>query len=322
MFAFQRRGLAFDLVGLLTWPVHVEWTNKLYRALTAETAPGFNSVSLIQLIRADRELFTIPSTEYQGQGPLKAEIAADPPLDDLVKQLMIDPRINIHLTPMPSVDNRPAQDETGDKDDKRIKKKPAPKVKTSPQVPDEPKGLGTKTKDGKPICWHYNLTKGCGNPLKNGRCRFGFHICMRCGKKEHGCCVMQPLTQFYKCASRLQNSFKEAWIRAIAKQWCFRFGYRRTSSKQPLAEDLKPSPTVSQNLPGKLHGPQASSEKVGAAEHVDMSNHDKLGSNLSADEFSQNTNAGKSWWWKFLRVLADYQRLVRMSGFELRQLTK
>ena len=184
MFAFQRRGLAFDLVGLLTWSVHVEWTNKLYRALTAETAPGFNAVTLTQLIRADRELFMIISTEYQG--PLKAEVGADPPLDELVKQLMIDPRINIHLTPMPRVDKRPAHDDTGDKDDRRIKKKPTPKVKTSPQIPEELKGLGTKTKDGKPICWHYNLTKGCGNPLKKGRCRFGFHQCMRCGKKEHG----------------------------------------------------------------------------------------------------------------------------------------
>ena len=91
MFAFQRRGLAFDLVGLLTWSVHVEWTNKLYRALTAEVAPGFSAVSLTQLIRADRELFMIISTEYQG--PLKAEVGNDPPLDDLVKQLMIDPRI-------------------------------------------------------------------------------------------------------------------------------------------------------------------------------------------------------------------------------------
>ena len=63
MFAFQRRGLAFDLVGLLTWSVHVEWTNKLYRALTAEVAPGFSAVSLTQLIRADRELFMIISTE-------------------------------------------------------------------------------------------------------------------------------------------------------------------------------------------------------------------------------------------------------------------
>ena len=184
MFAFQRRGLAFDLVGLMTWSVHVEWTNKLYRALTAEVAPGFNAVTLTQLIRADRELFI--STEYQG--PLTADVPADPPLDDLVKKLMIDPRINIHWRPTPRVDKRTATEQTGDREDRAIKlvKKSNPKGKTSPQVPRALRGLGTKTKDGKPICWHYNLSKGCSNAPEKGRCRFGFHQCMKCGKKEHG----------------------------------------------------------------------------------------------------------------------------------------
>ena len=164
---------------VLTWSVHVEWTNKLYGALPAEVAPGFNAVTLTQLIRADRELCMIISTEYQG--PLKADVPADPPLDDLVKQLMIDPRINIHLTPTPRVDKRAAAENTGDDDDRPIKKKPNPKLKASPQVPEALKGLRAKTKDGKPICWHYNLTQGCSNAFKKGRCRFGFHQCMKCG---------------------------------------------------------------------------------------------------------------------------------------------
>lgn len=186
MFAMQRRGLAFDLVGLMTWSTHVEWTNKLYRALTAEVAPGFNPVSLTQLIRADKELFLIISAEYQG--PLKAELPADPPLDDIVKQLMIDPRINIHLTPTARVDKRPAADKTGESDDRPVKKpkKADPKPKAGSQLPEALKGLGTKTKDGKPMCWHFNLSKGCNNTIKKGRCRFGFHQCMRCGKTDHG----------------------------------------------------------------------------------------------------------------------------------------
>ena len=185
MFALQRRGLAFDLVGLLSWSVHVEWTNKLYRALMSEVATGFNSVGLSQLLRADRELFLVMSAEYQG--PLKAEPGRDPPLDDVVKQLLMDPRINIHLTPTPKfVDKRPAADPPGPGEERPIKnpKKPEPKAKS--QLPDALKGLGTKTKDGKPICWHFNLAKGCSNPIKKGRCRFGFHQCMRCRKKEHG----------------------------------------------------------------------------------------------------------------------------------------
>ena len=39
MFALQRRGLAFDLVSLMSWQVHTEWTNKLFRALMADAIP-------------------------------------------------------------------------------------------------------------------------------------------------------------------------------------------------------------------------------------------------------------------------------------------
>ena len=125
------------------------------------------------------------STEYQG--PLKAEPGRDPPLDDVVKQLLMDPRINIHLTPTPKfVDKRPAADPPGPGEERPIKNPKKPEAKAKSQLPDALKGLGTKTKDGKPICWHFNLAKGCSNPIKKGRCRFGFHQCMRCHKKEHG----------------------------------------------------------------------------------------------------------------------------------------
>ena len=71
--------------------------------------------------------------------------------------------------------------------------------------------------------------------------------------------------------------------------------HRRTSSDKPLDEDLKPSPTVSQKSPNSLGGSQAASSSVVVAEHMEMSNHDKLSGAFCADEFSQSTNAGKSW---------------------------
>ena len=69
---------------------------------------------------------------------------------------------------------------------------------------------------------------------------------------------------------------------------------RRTSSKQHLDEDFKSSPTVSRNSPINLGGPQAASSEVVVAEHVEVSNHDKLSGAFCADEFAQSTNAGKS----------------------------
>ena len=76
MFAFQRRGLAFDLVNLVSWEVHTAWTNKLYRALMSEPPPGFGHVSLTQILRADQELFTVLAAEFQQ--PLSIPIAVDP----------------------------------------------------------------------------------------------------------------------------------------------------------------------------------------------------------------------------------------------------
>ena len=116
MFALQRRGLAFDLVNLVSWSVHVEWTNKLYRALMTEAASGFHPITLSQLLKADRELFMILASEETG--PLKADPGNDPPLDAAIGRLMLDPRVNIHLTPMPKFDKRPAGDIQRDRDDK------------------------------------------------------------------------------------------------------------------------------------------------------------------------------------------------------------
>ena len=107
MYALQRRGLAFDLVGLLTWDVHAEWSNKLFRALMSEPIPNFSPISLDQLLRADQELFVLLASEYTGSLKPSA-LENDPPLDAEVRRLMNDPRINVHLTPIQRVEKRAA----------------------------------------------------------------------------------------------------------------------------------------------------------------------------------------------------------------------
>ena len=183
MYAFQRRGLAFDLVNLLSWKIHVQWTDKLYAALMSDSIPGFQSISLTQILRADRELFVILAAESNGR--LKPDPPdTEPPLDEQVKALMNDPRINVHLTMIPKIDKRPA-DVVGDRDEVKIKP-PVKKAKVGSSLPEELKGMHLKTKDNKPLCWHYNLSQGCSNDVKKSRCRFGFHFCMKCLKSGHG----------------------------------------------------------------------------------------------------------------------------------------
>ena len=186
MYALQRRGLAFDLVSLMSWEIHAEWCNKLFRALMADAVPHFSPISLDQLLRADQELFMLLASEYTGSLKPPA-IDADPPLDGEVQRLMNDPRINVHLTPIPRVEKRPAPSPNNNTPKNNSNKRGRPDAaKPLSQMPSELQGLHTKTKDGKPICWHRNLKKGCRNATKNGRCRFGFHVCMKCLKAGHG----------------------------------------------------------------------------------------------------------------------------------------
>lgn len=188
MYALQRRGLACDLVNLITWEAHMEWSNKLFRSLMSESVPGFNPISVQQLLRADQELFLIMAAEFDGT--LRAANVGDPPpLNAEIRRLMNDPRINIHLTPTMKSEKRAVsvnQDHPKGGPPKKQKTAKPVAAKAPSQLPPELVGLNLKTRDGKPLCWKRNLKQGCSNEVKKNRCRFGYHYCMRCLKAGHG----------------------------------------------------------------------------------------------------------------------------------------
>ena len=182
-FAFERRHLAFEMMGLLSWSLCQTWLDKLMGSLLVEPPHHHNHLSLQQILKADREIFSILASELEGS--LKAKVGCDPPLDEPFKRLMHDPRINIHLVPLPKAVKR-----AGDPPDPAAPKKKIKKAhggdKSAPQMPAELQGLHVKNSQGKPMCWHFNLEKKCNNPVKSNRCRFGFHQCMKCLKQGHG----------------------------------------------------------------------------------------------------------------------------------------
>ena len=59
MWAFQRRGLAMDNCRLLDWEVHETWVQFMLNAMTKDCPAGFHAVKSEQMIKADRELWTI-----------------------------------------------------------------------------------------------------------------------------------------------------------------------------------------------------------------------------------------------------------------------
>jgi len=93
-FALQRRHLAFDLVNLLSWGVCQKWLDKLMSTLVSDAPTSFNAITIAQVMRADRDMFSILASEFKGS--LKAALGAKPPLDDVFEKLMHDPRINVH----------------------------------------------------------------------------------------------------------------------------------------------------------------------------------------------------------------------------------
>ena len=93
---WQRRGLAMDQCRLLSWAVHEAWVQQLFQTMSQPPPPGFQHVSMQQLIRADRELWTLLAQENQGS--LKPRANGDIPLDNMLKKSL--PRSKDHYVPL------------------------------------------------------------------------------------------------------------------------------------------------------------------------------------------------------------------------------
>ena len=158
----QRRGIAMDQCRLLSWKVHEEWLTFLLNTLSREAPPGYQQVNLDQLIRADRELWTLLAQEVRGS--LKPSAAGVIPLDAEVRKLATDPRVTMFILPLASSTKRPAfaGDDLADDGPDGGKKKNKKKSKTRAEkaCPEELKNFNLKYEHG-PICWAYNMKDGC-----------------------------------------------------------------------------------------------------------------------------------------------------------------
>lgn len=191
MWCLQRRGLAFDQADLISWHKHELWVSTLFQAYSADPPPHFSHVSLAQLIRADREMFTLLSRECDAIQPLTD---GTKPLDGKITELRTDPRVTMHLLPIPNVNKMstgPASSSkgeaaTGKQAQAKQKSRPGKRAReTNVKMPDELAGCYPKTVDNKPICWAYNMqgcsmksygyhqraycSKLCGSPLPSGK---------------------------------------------------------------------------------------------------------------------------------------------------------
>ena len=189
----QRRGLAFDQCSLISFQEHELWVQQLLNQLTREAPQGFVKPTIGQIIRADRELFTIMAQDLTSVQP---KATGEFPMEESLKQLRTDPRVTMHLLPLPKVSARehdsknPSSSSTGHprpapKRDFRPAKKSKASAKAKSMCPDELKQYSQKTDEGLPICWAFNSKAGCKEPVQNGRCKKGVHCCIKCKRTNH-----------------------------------------------------------------------------------------------------------------------------------------
>ena len=133
-----------------------------------------------QVVKADRELFTIMANEIKGSlRPLPTGIL---PMDEAMKQLRVDPRVTMHLLPLPK--NRASGSDKRSNEDV-VNAKSDPKLKApAAMCPDELKGHHQRDESNENICWAFNLTNGC--KTKGARCPKGVRKCAKCLRTNHG----------------------------------------------------------------------------------------------------------------------------------------
>ena len=91
--------MAFDQCALISFDQHEIWVQQLLGHLTREAPTGFARVTVSQVIRADREMFTLMAQEIQST--LQPDARGVMPMEAKLKELRTDPRVTMFLLPLP-----------------------------------------------------------------------------------------------------------------------------------------------------------------------------------------------------------------------------
>ena len=200
--ALQRRGVAMDQCRLLDWSIHEDWVQWLLQSLTREVPSGFSSVRLEQIVRADKELWTILA-----QQPSKSlkPVNDQPVLNRDFIALTTDPRVTMFVLPLPTA----RQHQTPPPPKKTDAPTPQPKnnagnkrrklSRAEKNCPAELKQFNLKLENKGNICWAFNLSGGCSNAATGSpaKCSRGYHVCAHCHKPGHSLatCRSKPSSQ-------------------------------------------------------------------------------------------------------------------------------
>ena len=181
----QRRGIAYEFAGLISYESHQQYCERLLRHLSMEPPTMYNATTLQQVLRADRQVFTYMA---QNSRSIRADAAGKRPLDGMLMEALRDYNTSFHLVPLPKEPWHGKADPERPRSEAYFqaaatKGKGKGKSKKGSGSTVAPKGLkGCVGRDPKnrPICFNYNLNR-CDNAPAGGACNRGRHICFKAG---------------------------------------------------------------------------------------------------------------------------------------------
>jgi hypothetical protein len=118
-------------------------------------------------------------------------------MNQAMPRLMSDPRITMHLLPIPSHATKATsassaalppkkENPVNAKGRGKVRREGKQSQKARAMCPAEMKDYKQQDDQGRPICWAYNLKAGCKEQVADGRCKKGAHICIKCKRANHG----------------------------------------------------------------------------------------------------------------------------------------
>ena len=198
--ALHRRGIAAHVAGLMDFLTHESASELFFKRKFETCPPGYGQVSFDQIQQADERLWMVFANSTRG-GTTEAGASVFP-ANDLFKEALRHPDVDLHLRPLPSsakpLETKPqsaakttagqpkarARSNQGGSDQQQ-------KRRRMPRMPDELRGCLPATESGASICFAYNLPGGCNAKVPPGaRCGRGLHVCCRrlngkaCGAKH------------------------------------------------------------------------------------------------------------------------------------------
>ena len=186
----RRRGLAYEFSNLISFRAHELYVERLMKHLTTEPPIGFQSTTLAQVIRADREVFSFLCHRVPDIRPQPDNTR---PLDAALEEALRDYNTAFHLVPLP----KHVAKEDNTFAPRKFQSDHA--AGSGPYHKGKGKGKGGKAKSSgsnaapkgftgcvgrdarnRPICFDFNLSS-CSKAPVGGSCPKGRHVCFKGG---------------------------------------------------------------------------------------------------------------------------------------------